>query len=146
MSLMGGAMCVALIAYGKLSQKISTKRMVDLSLTLCILAGLLLLLSGNLALLCLSMIAMAIGVALSYTAIMAAYANTVQLSYQGVAMGLTLSVMAIAWTLTGSFARVLFSYSHGLSSVLIIVGFSLTLLIFQKPFKHNNNQSTITHD
>jgi len=138
MGVMGFAMCVALLAYQKIAKKISTKCMVDVSLGLCIIASVMKLLAFDVNFLVISMVLMAIGVALSYTAIMAAYANTVKLSYQGAAMGLTLSVMAIAWTITGSFARALFTYSSLLCSSLIIGGFILTLLIFQKPFSKSS--------
>lgn len=138
MGVMGTAMCLALLAYPWLAKKTSTKCMVDVSLGLCIIAGVIKLLAFEIDFLIISMVFMAIGVALSYTAIMAAYANTVKLSYQGAAMGLTLSVMAIAWTLTGSFARALFDYSTLMCNSLIIGGFILTLLIFQKPFSKSS--------
>jgi MFS transporter, DHA1 family, tetracycline resistance protein len=132
MSVMGIAMCVALFSYRFLAKIFSNKQMANASLGLCIVAALLKGITVHVESMAIDMVLMAIGVALSYIAIMALYAQSVKLSYQGMAMGLTLSLMAIAWTVTGSFARVLYGYSETLCVALIAGGFLLTLGVLRR--------------
>lgn len=138
MSSMGVVMCVALGLYPYLAKRWRLSHFIHGSLALCLLAAALKLWSASWVALLGSMGLMALGVAWAYVSIMAAYADSVQLSYQGAAMGLTLSVMALAWTITGSVARVLYHASAQFSSVVVLALVMVTWLVFQKPFGHRS--------
>lgn len=122
LSTTGFSMCFGLLSYRLFSRYFSNVFLIKASFVTFVASLAAILIFKNLTLNWIIILPVSFSVAISYVALMGLLSEGAKLERQGVVMGTTLTLMALAWTITGFSAKLLYDFHAMLPFALAIGG------------------------
>jgi MFS family permease len=122
LSTTGVSMCFGLMSYRLFSQWFNNVFLIRATFALFILSIFLVMMFKNILLTWMTILPISFSVAISYVALMGLLSENAAHERQGVVMGTTLTLMALAWTITGFSAKLLYGVHAAAPFVIAILG------------------------
>jgi len=129
LSTTGISMCFGLLSYRLFSKYFSNTTLINASFLSFFASLIAVLFIKNITLNWILILPISFSVAISYVAIMGLLSENAKQSRQGVVMGTTLTLMALAWTITGFSAKLLFDFHAALPFGLAMGGLGLGITL-----------------